>query len=224
MSSKISDRDVLQLFTSLKNAEKQYPQDMIESRRDTFAKQAAAMAILVKAGGSGTTAAGAGQVASTASSSAAGVGGLSMGTILETALVIAIVAEAGVAAYAYREKIAQFIRSTFGPKVEQTANPPENSSSDLIANNEEIVATALSDETPTVTVTETPAPPEFANPGSADNNNNDNNGDPQVASTPAPTDDSNGLHLGQTKQPTKEPKKNDSNDSNINNKDKDKKK
>jgi hypothetical protein len=48
----------------------------------------------------------------------------------------------------------------------------------------------------------------------------ENNGDSQVASTPAPTDDNNGLHLGQTKQPTKKPNNHD----NSNDKDKDKKK
>ena len=209
MSNKVSDKDVLQLFANMKNAESSYPQDMIASRRDMFAKQAAAMAILVKAGGNGPASAGTAQTASTASSSAAGVGGISMGTVLETALVIAIVAEAGVATYAYRKKIAHFIQSTFGPKVEQTANPPDAITA---------VTAIPSDETPTVTVTETPVPTEFVNPGSVDNNTN--SGDSQVASTPAPTNDSNGLHLGQTKQPTNEPKKNESNDSN----DKDKKK
>jgi len=221
MSSKVSDKDVLQLFASLKSAESNYPQGMIESRRNTFAKQAAAMAILAKAGGSGGAASTTtGQAASTASSSAAGVGGASMGTILETALVITIVVEAGVAAYAYRDKIAQFIKSTFDPKVEQIASPPDNSSSDLITIEEE--ATNTLEETPTgiVTETETPVPPEFVAPGSDNNDDNNNSGDVQVASTPAPTDDSNGLHLGQTKQPTKEPKNNESNDS----KDKDKKK
>lgn len=217
MSSKVSDKDVLQLFASLKNAESNYPQGMIESRRNTFAKQAAAMAILAKASGSGgvasTTATG--QAASTASSSAAGIGGASMGTILETALIVAIVVEAGVAAYAYREKITQFIKSTFGPKIEQTANPPNNSSSDLITIEETQETPEI---TPTGTMTETPVPPELVNPGSENNNGNNNNGDAQVASTPATTDDNNGLHLGQTKQPTIEPDK--KNEGNSNDKDK----
>jgi len=202
MRSKIDDKDVLQIFTSLKHAENKYPQEMIDSRRDTFAKQAAAMAILAKAGGSGATSAGTGQAATTASSSTTGMGSLSMGKLLETALVIAIVAEAGVAAYVYREKIAEFISSTFGPKVEQAANPPDNSSSDIIAIDENTAESPVG--TSTVTATLTPTPPGYINSESEDNN-----GDEQVASTPAPTDDKNGLHLGQTKQPSKEPKKND---------------
>ena len=207
MSSKISDKDVLQLFASLKNAENTYPQDMITSRRDTFSKQVAAMAILAKAG---VDAAVSSQVAATkAPTSAAGASSVSISTILETALVIAIVVEAGVAAYAYREKIAEFFNSTFGPKVEQIVSPPDNSSSDIIAGDANTAET--SEGTPAVT--ETPTPPGFFNPDSIDND-----GDAQVASTQAPIDDDNGLHLGQTKQPSKEPKKNDNNDSKDNKK------
>lgn len=209
MKSKISDKDILQLFTSLKIAENSYPQDMIKSRRDIFTKQAAAMAILAKASGNETASTGIGQGASAASSSAMTIGGMSIGPLLETVLVIAIVAEAGVAAYAYREKIAEFFNSTFGPKVEQVVSPPDNSSSDIIANDENTAELPDGTSASTVTVTETPTPPGFIN---SESENNNSNGDAQVASTPAPTNDSNGLHLGQTKQPTDEQKKNESND------------
>ena len=114
------------------------------------------------------------------------------------------------------EKIAEFINSTFGPKVEQVANTQDNSTVDLTTSTGPISETLY--ETPTVA--ETPFPPGFTPPVQADNNDNNGSGDTgntQVASTPDPND-GNGLHLGQTKQPTKEPKKNDSNDS----KDKDK--
>jgi hypothetical protein len=217
MPSKISEKDVLQLFTSLKNAESTYPQGMIESRRDTFAKQAATAAILMKAGGNGAASTGAGQMVSstTATSSATGLG-TSISTILETALIITIVVEAGVAAYAYRNKIADFFNSIFSPKVEQVTNPLDNTPSGFIAGDE--TPTKLIEATPTLTasITETPTPPSFINPITPV----ENNGDSQVASTPAPTDDNNGLHLGQTKQPTKKPNNND----NSNDKDKDKKK
>lgn len=216
MKSKISDNDVLQLLTTLKSSKNNYPQDMIESRRDSFTKQAAAMAILMKAGGTGANATGTGQAASAASTTSSGAAtasaGASIGTILETVLVVAIVIETGVAAYAYREKIAEFINSTFGSKVEQVANPPDNSSIDFVISDEP--ASETPDETPTVT--ETPLPPGFTPPAQADNNDNSNEsgttGNTQVASTPDPND-GNGLHLGQTKQPTKEPEKNNINDS-----------
>lgn len=207
MKNRVSDKDVLQLFTSMKNAENNYPQDMIESRRDMFAKQAAAMAVLAKAGGDAVASTATTQTAATASSGAAGTGSsISMATILETALVIAIIAEAGVAAYVYREKIAEFFNSTFGPKAEQVASPPEGTSSDPVITDEVTIIAIPSDGSPTVTITETPIPPELVNPGTTDN---DNGGNTRVASTQAPTDDNPGLHLGQTKQPTNEPKKND---------------
>lgn len=221
MKSKISDKDVLQVLTGIKNSETTYPQGMIESRRDAFMKQAAAVAVLMKAGVNGANATGTGQAAATASttsSSAATAGaGASIGTILETVLVVAIVIETGVATYAYREKIAEFINSIFGTKVEQVANPPDNSSSDLITSTSIGATSETPSETPTVT--ETPLPPGFTPPAQADNNGSGDAENTQVASTPDPDDD-NGLHLGQTKEPTNQPKKNESNDS----KDKDKKK
>jgi hypothetical protein len=216
MKNKIGDKDVLKLLTSLKNSETQYPKDLVESRRDAFTKQAAAMAVLVKAGihGNGT---GASQTASTTTSSGAtaGIGGVSMGKLLETLLVIAIVAEAGVATYVYREKIAEFFSSTFGPKVEQVSSPVNNSPE--IAVSEDPTASETPEET--VTVTETPLPPGYTQPAQANDNNNNGSGNTQAESTPDPTDD-NGLHLGQTKQPSKEPKQNESNDSKDNNKNK----
>jgi len=206
MSSKINDKDVLQLLANLKNTQSAYPEDMIKSRRDDFTKQAAALAVLMKAGGSTATATGSGQAvsttAATSSSAASGIGGASLGTILETALVVAIVAEAGIATYVYREKIAEFINSTFGPKVEQVANPPDNSP-EAIPSIESV--TGIPTESPTATVTESPLPPSFTPSVKAENsNNNGGGGDIQVTSTPDPNQD-NGLHLGQTKQPTKQP-------------------
>lgn len=206
MKSKVSEKDVLQLFSSLKNAENNYPHDMIESRRDTFSKQAAAMAILAKASGEAVVATTTSQTASTTSSGAADAGSVSMSTILETALVIAIVAEAGVAAYVYREKIAEFVNSTFGPKTEQVASPPEDTSSDST------VIAVPSDETPTATVTETPTPPEFVNPGTIDN---DNNGDSKVTSTPDPNDDP-GNRYGNTPKPERTKENNKDKDNNQN--------
>jgi len=220
MKSKIGDKDVLQLLTSIRNSENNYPQDMIESRRDMFTKQAAAMAVLMKAGINGANTTGTGQAASTASTTSSGatvgIGGMSMGTLLETLLVIAIVAEAGVATYVYREKIAEFFNSTFGPKVEQVSNPI-NDSPDTIASNETSTAET---STGTVTVTETPLHPGYTPPAQAnDNNGSGDAGNAQITSTPD-ANNGNGLHLGQTQQPSKEPKKNDSDNSKDKNKNK----
>jgi len=229
MSSKVSQKDILQLFTGLKNVESTYPQDMVKARRDSFKKQAAAMAVLMKAGVSGSPATGTGQATaatSTTTGNTAVLGGMSMGTLLETVLVIALVAEAGVAAYIYREKIAEFFNPTPTPKIEQTENPINNPSQDFVASDEPSTA-AVATETPkstftaTATAIETPVQPGLI---PSISQNNDQNGEVQVASTPVPTDSlNNGLHLGQTKQPTKESKKdNNSNGSGNNSKNKDK--
>lgn len=202
MKSKVSDKDVLQLLTSLKGTDSAYPQALIDSRKDSFKKQAAAMAILAKAGSSSATSTGASQTATsaTAANTTAAASGVTMSTVLETALIIAIAAEASVATYIYRNKIADFFRSTFGPQVTQTAK--QSSPSDTLAEN---TSTA---ETPSETpiVTETPLPPQYT-PTTQIDTSKENDTQPMSASTPTP-DDGNGLHLGQTKQPTSEPNKN----------------
>jgi len=210
MSKKTGEQDVLNLLTSLKRSEGNYPSDLIQARRDSFTKQAAAMAVLARAGLKSTTTTGSGQaVASSTASSTSTIVGTSIGKILETALVVAIVAEAGAVGYIYRNKIADFINSKLNPKVETVASPPPSVDSQITEE--------FSTETPDGTETDTPVP--FVTPDI--NNNigeqtpivstpapNNNTGATQVASTPAPTDDTPGLHLGQTKQPTNEPNPN----------------
>lgn len=216
MKDKLSDQDVLNLLTSLKKSESNYPPDMIQSRRDMFLKRAATMAVLAVDGGSSAIRTKNGQ---TTSSSAAG-GGFSVGTLLETALVVALVIEAGVVAYVYREKIADFVNSTLSPNVEIVASPPGSSSSEIPAIEETSTENPVGTATVTVIVTETPAPAGTVLPAADNNfvdNNNDNSnngGNAQITSTPNPNDNP-GLHLGQTKQPTNDPntdKKNDNND------------
>jgi len=209
MSKKTGEQNVLNLLTSLKRSEGNYPSDMIQARRDAFTKQAAAMAVLARAGLKSTTTTGSGQAAAASStaSSTSTIVGASIGKILETALVVAIVAEAGAVGYIYRDKIADFINSKLNPKVETVASPPPSVYTPITED--------FSTETPDGTETDTPAP--FVTPDI--NNNiggqtpivstpvpNNNTGATQVASTPAPTDDNPGLHIGQTKQPSNEPK------------------
>lgn len=208
MKQPISDKDVFRVLERIKNSEGNYPQDLIESRRGAFTKQAAALALLINSGVTGANSSGTSQSASTVSSTASGgttsgiTGTSSMGKILETALVVALVAEAGVAAYAYREKIADFFNSIFRPKVEQMINPTTNSTNLNTNNGSDSDSPTV---TPTVIVTETPLPPGYTHPVQADNTTS---GNPQAASTAEPDGD-NGKHLGQTKQPTQEIKKNE---------------
>ena len=212
MNKPFNDQDVLNLLTNLKSAESSYPSEMIESRRDVYMKQAAAMAVLAGAGGNGASAAGNAQMsaASSASTSTAS-GGLTISGLLETALVVAIVVEAGIVTYIYRDRISDFIKSTLSPRVEQTANPLDGS---LISVPAVARETTTAEETITVTVTsmETPTPPDLSAPAGDNNSNSDS----EVQATPDPTDNP-GLHLGQTKQPTKDSSPNGQNNTNKDN-------
>ena len=207
MKSRIADKDVLQLLTGLKNSNNNYPKDLIESRREIFTKQAAAMALLMKAGTHGANGAGASQTASTAPTtpSSTGISGISMGTLLETLLMAALVVEAGVAAYVYREKIAEFFTSTFGPKVEQVSSPINNSS-DIITSYETTAVETL-DETPTATVTP-PSPGYTPTPAVDNNDGSESAGNTQVESTPDPNDNP-GNRYGNTPKAERTKEKND---------------
>lgn len=208
MKSKIGDKDVLHLLTKIKDADRKYPQDLIASRRDMFTKQAAAMAVLMRAGINGTNGGGASAASTTSSGASTSIAAISVGKLLEALLVFALIAEAGVATYIYREKIAEFFNSIFGPKVEQVSSPINNSSEITVS--VEPTVSEIPDET--ATAAETPPPPGYTPPAQSNDNNNNGSGNTQVESTPDPKN-GNGLHLGKTKQASKEPKKdNDSKD------------
>jgi hypothetical protein len=223
VKQEFSDKDILELLSNLKNAENNYPLEMIQSRRDLYKKQAATMAVLVKTTGNGTMAGDGGS---------ANAGPASLGTFLEVALVIMIVVEAGVAAYIYRDQIADFIHSTLSPKVEVEVDPLRDSTSTpvlLPAAGEELdtaTPTALPIDTPTITVTvtgtATDTPPATSLPTLVPEGLEDTQvTDEQIQSTPPPSRDNPGNHYGNTPKPerTKDSDNNSSDD-----KDKDKKK
>jgi len=211
---KNSERDIFDLLKSLKNVEKQYPPDLMQSRREIFARQAASAAIAIHATGKSPELSGSSQTAASATSF-----GSSLGTLLEAILIIAIVVEAGIATYIFRDKIADLIGSIISPRVEQVANPTDASPS-----SPEIAPATKADTTPSASPTDagttTPLPSSGTLPAVQQNNNT--GGSSQITSTPDPNGN-NGLHLGQTKQPTeapksnKEPKYNDNTDSNTKN-------
>jgi len=146
---------------------------------------------------------------------------------------ITIALEAGVAAYIYRDNIADFVTSTIFPRVEIAANPTENFSSTpaLVP----ITGGETMTETPIVTFTTTPSVTATGTPTSLlVEPGNDNNGgqvtepvlpanDPsnrEIMSTPSPKDNP-GNHYGNTPKPerTKDASKTPSNDKNKSNKD-----
>lgn len=220
MKHELKEQDVANLLSGLKQAEQNYPSDLMDSRREMFAKQVAAALVMINTtGGSGASSAGGssttgGSASSTGTSVATGIGS-SVGTILETALVVAIVVEAGVATYIYRDKIANFINSRLSPKTELVTNTPNDLNLPVTGDG------IPSDISPTLTetVTSTPSPSVTVSlTSSLPQGNNDTNpttGGTQVNATPTPDDGNSGLHLGQTKQPTTQPQ-NDTNNGNNN--------
>lgn len=110
------DNEVINLLKKLKETNGAYPQEMMAMRRQGYLRQVAeisgaaglAMALknTVKSGGG------------TGSPPAAGM-------LIETLLVVAIVAEAGAVAYFYRGKLAEFFQSFSNePRVEEVSKPP----------------------------------------------------------------------------------------------------
>jgi len=215
MKSKFSETDVLNLLGGLKNAENNYPSDMISSRRAAYIKQAASMGFAVKAGknGNGTQ----------ATSSAPGAGSIAapaIGKVLEIALAIVILAEAGVVTYLYRKQISEWINNLISPRIEQGVNPTDDLLSPLASTPDDNTetATATATDTPVVTVTVTngtPAPFTAPNENSSSETSGTND---QIEATPVPQDNP-GNHYGNTPKPdrTKEPSPNNNNDNNNSN-------
>ncbi len=204
MKQALNEQEVIRLLTSLKNAENEYPPDLLKSRREMFIQQsalaAASMNTALDVNNNGANAGGSSSSAPAASSSAPA----SIGTILQTVLIVAIVVEAGVATYLYRDKIAGFFSSVFSPRVEQIGIPPDQSSS---PDNLPSTADAALTETPVPTMTDPSASTGETHSVTTPQNGGSNNAgtgsggsnNPPAVSTPQPTKP--GLHLGQTPKP-----------------------
>jgi hypothetical protein len=196
-----NEQDVIQLLANLKQAENNYPSDLLLSRREMFVKQAASAAVAMDTAMKMNNGTNAGNAAPAASSAPAA----SIGKLLEIVLITAIVVEAGAAAYLYRDNIADFINSIFSPRVEQVANPPDTVDIPNTGN-------AGVTETPSATLTDTAVPTDTLLAAPLQNDNDNDNGagggegsgsgggdNPPAVSTPEPTKP--GLHLGQTPRP-----------------------
>jgi hypothetical protein len=150
-------------------------------------------------------------------SAKAGNGGgatTTIGGIVETALVLAIVAEAGAAAYIYRDQINEFIQSySSNTQISNDAPLPEEST--LLP---EFTSTELPEvtETPLVTFTTTSTTVPTIIPTVAVENNE---ADVQAASTPD-LKENNGNHFGQTPKPERTKDKGNNDDDGDQDKDK----
>lgn len=187
------DYDVVKLLTKLKYKEEAYPSDLLTSRRQNYIRRVAEMGV-----GFGIAAG----LRTTIKSGAKGGGATSTaGGLLETVLVVAIVAEAGTAAYFYRDKISEIIQSySSQAQVQEVSSPPDFSSPLPVTDLPDTLGTPSPTVTPTVT---------FVPALAGDDNGND---DTQANATPDPKGNS-GHHFGQTPRPdrTREPGNNDNN-------------
>jgi len=213
VKQKFSEQEILRLLSNLKNAENNYPLEMIQSRRDMFIQQAAAITVSSRTAGTGTNSGG---DSGLRASGKPGAGSSSLGMFLEAALVITIALEAGVAAYIYRDKIYDFINTTFSPKVEVATYPTDEfavTPDDLPVTGGEPSAEPTVTLTVTVTLTDTPPPLLVATESYEDKTNN---AVKEAVSTPTPQENP-GNHFGNTPKPERTK---DANNNSSDNKDK----
>jgi hypothetical protein len=198
------DKEVVRLLTKLKEADGKYPPDLLSARRQKYLQQMGEIGLGIGAGL---------KIKNALSSAKAPTLSSATSTILESALVVAIVAETGTVAYFYRDKLADLFQSiTKEERVQEVTPPPAHTEPEIqgVTSSPALAATV-----PSSTLSLSPTGVELSNtpiPNVVENNNIIS-----ANSTPAPNNVNNvnnGNHYGQTPRPqrTKEPKNNNNND------------
>jgi len=205
------DYNVVKLLTKIKQSGSAYPAELLNPRRQMYIKRVAEIGLGIGIGTGLKTTIKGGEKTGAFSSVAGG--------LVEATLVVAIMAEAGVAAYIYRDKISALIKPTsIQPNVVEVASPTETRFSPKLPRPvvpliepSEASPTSPSSATPSLT----------AVPGAAAGNNNQNNQGLEASATPDPKGN-NGNQYGLTPKPdrTKAPGGNNDNNNNKTNKDK----
>jgi len=178
------NKKVIDLLSKLKNTGGAYPSDILASRRQNYLKQVANIGLGIGVGAGLKNAAKGGNSSGTIANATS--------KILETALVAAIVIEAGTVAYLYRDKIAEMVRTyTNSSNVQEVVTQPEENVTSA-PESINLITTIL--VIPSVTPSGTPSPV------STIANSNENSAGLSVDSTPSPNGN-NGNHFGQTPKP-----------------------
>jgi len=172
---------MITLLSSLKNIGGTYPPDLLAARRVNFMKQAAQLGLSVKPTIEGGKGPGPGRVPP------------STGALLETALVVAILAEAGAAAYLYRDKLVDLVQTLSSPVIEVVQQPPTSLPSPVAS-----VGTSIGTETPEISAT--PAFTEQAGGSTAGSPGSASSSSSNIQPTQKPNP---GLHLGTTPKPAR---------------------
>ena len=195
------DKEIVRLLTKIKNADGKYPPDLLSARRQVYLKQMGEVGMGIGAGI---------KIKNALSGAKAPVLSSTTSTVLESALVAAIVAETGTVAYFYRDKLADVFETITKDVNTQEVTPTSVHTEAAIqgVTLSQAVPSILPSSTlslsPTATEpTSTPIPDLVDDVDSTVN----------AASTPGPNtvNGNNGNHYGQTPKPdrTKEPKGND---------------
>jgi hypothetical protein len=185
-----NDKKVVDLLSKLKNSNGAYPSDILAARRQTYLRQVANIGLGIGVS-AGLKNAGKG------SSNGAGVIATASSKILETILIAAIVIEAGAAAYLYRNKIADLIRTYTGSSNVQVVAP--STDNDIATAIPELIEIVESPSATALPPSGTPSP-ELA-VGSS-NDNSGNNASSNINATPNPGGN-NGNQYGLTPKPVR---------------------
>jgi hypothetical protein len=190
------DKEIVRLLTKLKDADGKYPQDLLAARRQNYLRQMGEVGLGMGAGSAIKNAV-KGEKAPSLSPATS--------KILESALVVAIVAETGTVAYFYRDKWAELFKTiTKEAGIQEVTPPPAHTELEIQG---VTPAPAVTSTLPSPTLSVSPTEIELTStpdPGFIENNNTIS-----ANSTPA-LNGNNGNHYGQTPKPerTKEPKNN----------------
>jgi hypothetical protein len=202
------DQEVIRLLTKIKEAEGAYPEHMLVARRRSYLKRMVEINLGIPPEPAIDRAAKDGKPSQISPATS---------TLVETALVVMIIAEASTMAYFYRDRLADFFRRTsVQPRVQEGTPPPAVET--LLEIQEVTPSPALtvtapsetiwSPPTPTgITVTPTGTPLPGVIPGVVDSISTVTPGEVNLLNaTPGPNDSSgnngnNGNHYGQTPKP-----------------------
>ena len=214
------DQEVIRQLRKLKQAEKQYPPELLTARRQRFLQQMSQISLGMGAGAS---------IRQAVKSAKAPLTTPVTSKLLETVLVVAIIAEAGAVTYFYRDKVAELLKNFVASGEVQEIISPSSVNTPLITT----IDTLPSEDTltPVVVDTATPqlsivseVPTEVAvtstqTPGlsALDATQPVNTAAAQVDSTPDlsginDNNGNNGNHYGQTPKPERTKENNGNND------------
>lgn len=197
------DLDVVALLAKIKSAEVHYPSDLFASRRLGYTRRVAEIGL-----GLGVTP----ELKKNPNARPNGSAATTVGGVFEAILVAAILAEAGAAAYIYRDQIVEVIQSyTSGAPVSESVPAPNVTPPFLEAENTELPKAA---ETSPAASTNSPTTSATVVPTVIVENNEANE---KAKSTPD-LKENNGNHYGKTPKPERTKDRND----NEGGKDKDK--